>query len=122
MPCWLSQDNQIDLTGMTGERLEILKASLAARGYRLNDTQYSAEFGAEFTADHIYNRTTILVKRGVVSIGIAKGTDNAAALELSETKAVKRAYSMELVKRANQRFGWTSTQTAENRMTIERRF
>lgn len=121
MPCWATQLNEIDLTGMAGERLEILRHALRKANYHVYGTAESRdEYEAELAADHFPTRTSILVRGGRVIVVLS---DKSTMTMQEATAQVKRLYSAEVVEVAAKRFGWNVTKQKENsKYRLERRF
>lgn len=105
MPCDTIQTSTINL-GNIGDR-GLLKKALEEMGYRVTLTSDRIQFGNGRNGGVVY-------ADGRVDL-------QGAATELSVNE-IKRAYSVEAVKLASQKFGWSVRQTADNKFVASRRF
>lgn len=120
MPCWLKQTTPVDLG--PGTSIELLTEALKSLGFAINNSAYSERRGYTFSADAFYGefaRMSVMVtKEGKVEIG---GAYTYGVTGTEKVNAIKRAYSIQVVKATAQRFGWRLQEKKENQFVAMRR-
>ena len=117
MPCWTVAKSEVKLAGMNPE---LLKAALAALGFKVNESEYSKRFNASLSADRFSDGTSGVVSLdGTVTVNASSRATDALGKVVNE---VKRAYSVQVVQAASKKFGWNVKQTSENKFAVTRRF
>ncbi len=119
MPCWCTQLNEMSLTGMTGEKLELFSRALKSLGYFTTGSRKGFE-EYELVADHLRHGSSVLVKNGRVIFGISAGS---ATVTTQQVEAqVRKEYLAQVVETGLKKFGWQQQQTSAGKIRATRRY